>query len=152
MTTKDDGTVACSIKGCDRAIRTKGMCASHYTQQWNQQNRDQYNANWRKHYARNTEARRRHSRDLKKLYDITESEYDVMLGGQGGVCAICHKQEDAISHIDGKPKRLAVDHDHTTGKVRALLCSTCNNGLGCFKDNPELLIVAEQYLRRYDIG
>jgi hypothetical protein len=124
------------------------MCASHYTQKWNQENKDKYNKNWRRHYKKNIEKRRDHGHCLKK-YGITKEVYAEMLCNQGGVCAICHKPEEQVSHIDGAPKRLAVDHNHATGKVRSLLCHTCNNGLGCFKDNPELLIVAEQYLRSH---
>lgn len=63
-----------------------------------------------------------------------------------GACAICGESETAKSPIDGAVKRLAVDHDHRTGQVRGLLCSTCNNGLGCFKDNIQLMKRAIDYL------
>jgi hypothetical protein len=60
---------------------------------------------------------------------------------QGWVCAICGNPT-ATGH------RLAVDHDHTTHRVRGLLCESCNNGLGRFKDSPELLRLAALYLER----
>jgi hypothetical protein len=47
---------------------------------------------------------------------------------------------------DGAPRSMPVDHSHATGKVRALLCTSCNRGLGFFKDSPELLIEAAKYL------
>lgn len=50
--------------------------------------------------------------------------------------------------ICGSPNRLAVDHDHATGAVRGRLCDNCNQGLGRFQDNPQLLIFAAAYLER----
>ena len=65
------------------------------------------------------------------LYGITLVEYDQMIADQGGGCKICMEPP-------GK-KRLAVDHDHKTGRVRGLLCLGCNTALGNVKDNPVLL-------------
>jgi Recombination endonuclease VII len=64
-----------------------------------------------------------------------------MLEAQGGKCAIC----PARSSDHGK--KFHVDHCHETGKVRALLCNNCNNGLGRFKDNAEYLINAANYIK-----
>jgi hypothetical protein len=77
---------------------------------------------------------------LKKRYGITLDEYADILAEQNGVCAICGY---APSSTD---KALAVDHNHITKKVRGLLCSWCNRGLGLFKDSPYLLEVAYTYL------
>lgn len=52
----------------------------------------------------------------------------------------------------GKRINLAIDHDHMTGKVRALLCGDCNAGLGLFRDNVELLNLAKEYLERHTNG
>jgi len=60
----------------------------------------------------------------------------------GDVCVICEK-----SCPSGR--RLAVDHEHSTGTIRGLLCINCNKGLGNFKDNIELLEAAIQYLKNY---
>ena len=76
---------------------------------------------------------------------ITPTEFDRLLEGQGGVCAICGESETAKSRW-GTVKQLAVDHNHVTGTIRGLLCYTCNSGLGYFKDNPRLLEAAVQYL------
>ena len=54
-------------------------------------------------------------------------------------CAICEKE------ISGKGKH--IDHDHTDGKIRGILCSSCNRGLGRFYDNPRLLRLAANYLQ-----
>lgn len=74
----------------------------------------------------------------RKLYGITPKEYESLLTAQGGVCAIC-------GGID--PKRsLGVDHNHDTGKIRGLLCMSCNIGIGNLDDNVELLTKAIVYL------
>jgi hypothetical protein len=83
---------------------------------------------------------------LKSTYGLTKDEYNKILSQQNGVCAICLKAETCISK-NGNPHRLAVDHDHSTGKVRGLLCKNCNTGLGMFFDSADLLRMAENYLR-----
>jgi hypothetical protein len=75
---------------------------------------------------------------LRTAYGLTAAEYDALLAKQAGRCAICGTQP---------VKRLAVDHEHATGKVRGLLCSTCNSGLGHFKDSVPALENAIAYLR-----
>lgn len=69
-------------------------------------------------------------------YGLTYEEYQTMLVEQNGECAICSK-------VLEKP---CIDHCHTTGKVRGLLCNSCNTGLGHFKDNPDSLEAAIRYL------
>jgi hypothetical protein len=76
---------------------------------------------------------------LKRVYDITVDEYEAMLNKQGGMCAICGASEGA--------RRLHVDHDHNTGKLRGILCGNCNRGLGQFNDSPEKLMLAYSYLK-----
>ena len=77
---------------------------------------------------------------LKAIYGIAGDEYDKLLESQKGHCALC-----GMSPKDNR-KRLAVDHNHVTGKVRGLLCDRCNKGLGNFKDNIEVLKKAIKYL------
>lgn len=84
---------------------------------------------------------------LKTNYGLTLEEYQAMLDKQGGGCAICGRQETQRSNPQGVVDSLRVDHCHTTGKIRGLLCSKCNFGLSNFNDNPELLINAAKYLR-----
>lgn len=90
---------------------------------------------------------------LKKTYGLTSEEYDAMFLAQGGLCAVCHKPETAANHWGKKVgthtvKRLTVDHDHTTGKVRGLTCAACNTMLGYGRDDPSRLDAGAQYLRR----
>lgn len=70
-------------------------------------------------------------------YGITLDTYNAMLKEQNGVCKIC-LQPESMKRGD-EVKRLCVDHDHITGKVRGLLCQRCNTTLGRYEDNPELM-------------
>jgi len=83
---------------------------------------------------------------LKKQFGLTLNVYEAILEHQGGVCAICGEAETAVNSGSKKPLALAVDHCHKTGKVRGLLCSKCNTGLGNFKDSTVLLQTAIKYL------
>lgn len=87
---------------------------------------------------------------LKKAanqYKVTEAYLIQMLADQKEVCAICKLPETNL-HQSGSIMRLAVDHCHTTGKVRGFLCQKCNQGLGMFRDNPVLLRDAIEYLSK----
>ncbi len=76
---------------------------------------------------------------LSRYFDMTPDQYQELLEQQGGVCAICREEAPADS-------RLHIDHDHSDGQVRGLLCRDCNHGLGRFKDDPVLLERAIAYL------
>lgn len=84
--------------------------------------------------------------ELKRDYNITLTEYNNLLKKQDYTCAICRQVE--IRKIDNKLVVLSVDHNHKTGKIRGLLCSNCNNGLGRFRDNINTLQNAIEYLKR----
>lgn len=78
---------------------------------------------------------------LKRYYGLSVEQYNLMLEVQNGICAIC-------SRTCHRGKRLVVDHCHKTQRLRGLLCSNCNSGIGLLDDNPELLENASRYLRR----
>lgn len=78
---------------------------------------------------------------LLRKYGITPERYDELLAEQGGGCGICGALPETQQH-----GVLPVDHDHATGEVRGLLCSSCNNGLGRFHDDADLLRAAIAYL------
>lgn len=93
----------------------------------------------RKRLSRYKEQNR--NRALLKLYGINRKQYDSLLLKQASKCAIC-------GGTSGK-RMLSVDHDHTTGIIRGLLCDNCNHGLGKFQDSAELLEEAIAYLRKH---
>jgi hypothetical protein len=100
-----------------------------YTRKWQNKNKDKMKMNSIKY-------------NLKKNFDISLSEYDNMCAMQGGVCAICGK-------INKNGNRLAVDHDHKTGKIRELLCAYCNSALGYACDDKNILLKMIEYLNKH---
>lgn len=86
--------------------------------------------------------------DLRRTYGISLDQYNILLEAQNYVCAICGKPEIDICNKKGATRNLAVDHCHTTGRVRGLLCRGCNQGLGNFKEDISSLKKAIQYIAR----
>ncbi len=83
--------------------------------------------------------------DLRTKFGLTLHHYTSLLDKQQGVCAACRKPEQRK-----RKKRLSVDHNHTTGKVRGLLCTACNTGLGLLKDDFDTLLNLAKYVQEYD--
>ena len=75
-------------------------------------------------------------------YGITPDDYQNIFSTQGACCAICKTDKPANGQGN-----FHVDHDHQTGRVRGILCSECNIGLGKFNDDPRLLTAAAAYLQ-----
>ena len=119
-----------------------------------------YLKGYAKEYAKSPEVKKRHyeaqkrfyatekgkrflmNRNLKKYYGINLETYNAMLTSQNGVCLVCH-----CTNKSGK--RLFVDHDHVTKKVRGLLCHSCNAAIGLLREDPALLRLAMEYLERF---
>jgi hypothetical protein len=80
-----------------------------------------------------------HARNIARKYGITGEQYLALHKFQGGRCAICRR-------ATGRTRRLCVDHDHKTGKVRGLLCRPCNSMLGHLRDDPDAFRRAALYL------
>ncbi len=135
-----DGLVS-KCKSCARAISRK----------WskdNQAKRTAYSRIWRKNNKQKLKeyilknAEKRHFQDLFRKYGLTITEYKNLLKKQGMVCAICRKPERRVTS-----KRLVVDHNHKTKKVRGLLCDACNRGIGYLREDIIILINAVNYLK-----
>jgi hypothetical protein len=162
-----NGVCACGNVG----VNTQGLCDRCYERQRqreayanNPEYRERMKAHGRAAYHRKVEAEPEHRSALAakaavrahtpegiryrrgyvlRKYGLTLEARDAMIASQGGRCAICPNVLDV-----SKPKGCHVDHDHKTGKVRGLLCSGCNLGLGHFRDDPALLRIAASYLER----
>lgn len=83
--------------------------------------------------------------DLFKSYKITIEEYNSMLEEQKECCKICNTHISSLK--DSRKKNFCVDHCHSTGKIRGLLCDSCNKAIGFFNDDISLLEKAIIYLR-----
>lgn len=81
---------------------------------------------------------------MLRKYGLTPEQYQEMWRQQKGLCKICKTDLN-----NGVPN---LDHCHTTGKARGILCHLCNCGLGYFRDRPELCIIAAEYLAEYAQG
>jgi hypothetical protein len=76
---------------------------------------------------------------IRQRYGLEEEEYNKMLDKSNGKCEIC-----------GEHVKLVVDHNHTTGKVRGLLCHSCNAAIGLFKENKDSIRNSIEYLEKYN--
>lgn len=107
-----------------------------------------YQRRWHKQYRANHPEKHR-DRELKRRLGISADEFDRLYAEQNGKCAICSQSEQALHPTTHEPRALAVDHCHTGGHVRGLLCTWCNRGIAYFHDKPELLHSAIAYLERH---
>jgi hypothetical protein len=102
--------------------------------------------NYHKKYERTDKGKRLKMKGrLKRNFGLTIEQYDKLFEAQNGVCAICNG-------INPDGRRLAVDHDHKTGKIRALLCLRCNVILGMVKENKERILGFILYLEKHDVN
>jgi hypothetical protein len=121
----------CSVDGCGRPIMAKTMCHAHYQRHTYEQ---QVWTDQRLLMRRETA--------LRSRYGIGLDDYAAMMESQSGRCAICRTTEPGRANLP----RLVVDHDHSTGMVRGLLCHPCNVALGQLNDDPARLRAAADYL------
>ena len=104
----------------------------------------QKNKEHRVNYAREYRVKypeRTRSSNLKQKYGITQNDYDKTLNMQNNKCAICERDMNEYGKI------FCVDHNHTTGKVRGLLCDPCNYGLGFYEKHSDKYI---EYLKKHE--
>ena len=131
-----------------------------YYRQYYHAHRDELLSSKRQHYTDNLEEEREKARQyradhhekysqynhragLKRKYDLIPEEYATMLASQNGVCAVCGQ-----ANIEGR--KLGVDHNHQTNKIRGLLCNKCNQVLGLVDEDRDILGALSSYLRDYE--
>lgn len=151
--TQRAGGLSSWCKPCKRAVNRA----------WYQRNKDEIRDGLRVNYEANRPGRlqqmrtyraengellkRAHRRwHLRTRFGLDESEFEHLLVRQNGCCAICRKPETAVDARSGKVRRLAIDHDHETGKVRGLLCFRCNTVLAHIDMDRERLLEMLRYL------
>jgi hypothetical protein len=110
-------------------------CRKQESKDWYEKNKDRKKALSQKY------KHIKKDKDLQSTYGIDLETYHKMLAEQNHQCKIC------LAHQDTLKRAMCVDHDHNTGKVRGLLCDTCNRSLGLLKDNVDTLMRAVDYLR-----
>ena len=118
-------------------------CHADARRAYRQRTLDRHREVDRAYYARNREKARDYN--LRKRYGISSRDYDRMLAWQCGLCHLCRKPP--TGRYNGGV--LHADHDHQTGRLRRLICHDCNNGLGRFKDDPDLLRRAAAYIEEF---
>jgi len=125
-------------------------CRAEYQRQryatWTPEQKAATRARQREWRERNPDAERIWK--LQARYGLTVAQYDAMVAEQNGLCAICREPETARWRGTGRIRLLSVDHCHATGKVRGLLCHSCNRVLGLLGDDDALLESALAYLRQ----
>lgn len=126
------------VKSADSKSGYRHLCKECNNAYYAQRRIDKYEK------VRSYERKFHRTRNLKYNFGINEEIYDKMLLEQNNTCALC-----PATKSDSTRPNLAVDHCHTTGRVRGLLCGKCNKGLGLFSDNVELLKRAINYLEKY---
>jgi hypothetical protein len=127
-------------------------CTAARRKRWYQENRQREIARvkaWQQANPERLKAWREKNRDrrlqqlreihLRNKFSLTVEQYDAILEAQGGMCALCESPPTpGIS--------LHVDHDHGSGEIRGLLCVRCNNALGLFREDPDVLKRAVRYV------
>lgn len=150
------------IKFCpnhpDKPIKSKGLCRSCYerdlkernpeyrekqksnSRKWHEANRE-YKARWDKQYRQKTgpKTEERYYASILSKFGMTKESYDQLLVSCDNSCQICGDKPY-------KGKRLHLDHNHATGKVRGLLCTRCNWYLATIERNPDVLDRIREYL------
>ena len=126
-------------KAC-HAARGRELYAQHreqrmaYIRQWQREHPERVREYRRKNPERRAaQLRRLH---LRRRFGMTLEDYDHILAAQGGGCAICGEP----------PAGRSMHIDHLGDTVRGVLCVRCNNGLGQFRDDPELMLLAAEYV------
>ena len=131
----------------DGQVRRQRPEVREYHKLYYEANKEKFRAKERLRRSRITESEWKdlqHRYGMKHRHGITPEQYEEMLSAQNGKCALCFADNGAYG-ING---RLHIDHDHTTGKIRGLLCMHCNHAIERLDNHDGWASRAEEYLRR----
>lgn len=140
----------CYFESCDRESTRTGLCSTHYAQKRSGKELKPIRAfvyrrdpicvvvGCGESHCAGGYCQRHYN--MWKNFKIQPQQYEYLLECQSGVCAIC--KDTCSTRLN-----LSIDHDHETGEVRGLLCTSCNLGLGKFQDSVNLLTSAASYLK-----
>ena len=125
--------------------------------QWRESNPDKRKEQKRRHYEKHKDKIDQRAKDwyennkerhvnnaLLRKYGVTLDQYNLLRAQQDFRCAVCNAHETDVG------KQMFVDHDHVTGKIRKLLCTKCNVGIGMLQDNPAIMERAATYIRDHN--
>ena len=121
------------------------LCANAASKRWRAANREHVRRKSAEQYASRVARGTEKNRYLKRDHGITQADYDEMFLRQDGKCAICGSRPSGLSAA-GRVRSLDVDHCHSTGQIRGLLCNPCNRGIGLLSDDPDRVLSAAFYL------
>jgi len=109
------------------------------------QNKEKINLKAKENYQlkKDEYAKRAWKNYLWRTYSLSEEDYEEILVSQDYACKICSR---SLEERRTTRRLVHIDHDHKTGRIRGILCSYCNKGIGCFLDSPSLLRAAAAYL------
>lgn len=125
-------------------LKNKDKCRD-YDQQYRDEKRAKI-ADYRKRYNEKNRIKIRKWNAINsrfRKFGITEDDYNQMFMSQDGKCSICKRHQNDLK------RSLAVDHCHRTGRIRGLLCGSCNSAIGYMKDDIIILESAIEYLRSW---
>lgn len=152
-------------KFCSVRCREKAWHTAHpeYREGYRQRNKEKHRADHAVYHRKNRDAliaknkawkaknpEKRHASALRaalRRYGMTPEEFAAMLKAQDGRCAVC-----GVTKPNGakRQRRMFVDHDHETGKVRGLLCHGCNSARGLVRENPAVLRELARYIETHN--
>lgn len=136
---RDKYKLSKTTSNCKECLKRKALAAKS-----NPAALERYRTAAREKYRRTDPAKRKakgRAMWIKMRYGLTMAQFEAMSAMQGGVCAICKRPPGRRS--------LAIDHCHTDGAIRGLLCDKCNRAIGLLHESPDVLLTAVQYLTRH---
>lgn len=145
------------LRGPIRCPECKAKVQREKQYRWRDANPEKWKAHRDKYHAKRmldpNVRRDKRERELRRLYGIEPEELQRLVDAQGGKCAICGRRPPLADDSKPLPRgqastRLHLDHCHTTGDVRGLLCGKCNTMIGLAGENPDVLLAAVEYLRK----